>query len=279
MGKLPTNNQNNFFIISLITFLAFMALALPTQGHCGRKAVKKAPKTTAVQILAINDFHGQIVEGIKVSGRPVGSAPVLAAYLKEASKGMENRTFIVHAGDAVGASPPESALLQDEPTIMFLNQLANRHCHGSGRLDPKCNMVGTVGNHEFDEGQDEMMRLIYGGNHEKGPFLENPWQGAKFPYVCANVIGEKSGLPLLPPYVIKKVNRVPIAFVGAVLQDTPSIVTASGIEGLRFTDEAEAINKQVKFLKKGVFAPLSSCSIREAASIRMREKPILRPRN
>jgi 2',3'-cyclic-nucleotide 2'-phosphodiesterase (5'-nucleotidase family) len=67
-----------------------------------------------VKILAINDFHGQITSGKKVSGRPVGSAPVLASYFKAAMAGKEDQSFILHAGDHVGASPPQSALLQDE---------------------------------------------------------------------------------------------------------------------------------------------------------------------
>jgi 5'-nucleotidase len=51
---------------------------------------------------------------------------VLAAYLEAAARGFEGRTFIVHAGDLVGASPAASAVLQDEPSIMFLNILATQ---------------------------------------------------------------------------------------------------------------------------------------------------------
>lgn len=119
----------------------------------------------------------------------------------------ENGGIIVHAGDHVGASPPISALLQDEPSITFLNLLANRYCrieedHDRGRhhdkrhgrhdrdprMDPRCNLVGTVGNHEFDEGVNEMLRLIDGGTHDDGPFLDPNFDGAHFPYVAANVV-------------------------------------------------------------------------------------------
>jgi 5'-nucleotidase len=233
---------NPLFTLILITLSMAVVLGMPASGSCSR--------LLNVQILAINDFHGQITEGRYVAGRPVGSAPVLAAYLQDAAKGMQRQTFIVHAGDFVGASPPESALLQDEPSIMFFNLLANRHCRTTNHMHPKCNLVGTAGNHEFDEGQDEMMRLFYGGVHEDGPFLDNPWRGARFPHICANVVDENTGRPILPPYVIKRIRRTPIAFIGAVLEDTASIVTASGIEGLAFVDEAEAINKQVKKLKR-----------------------------
>ena len=200
-----------------------------------------------VKILAINDFHGQLGAGKKVHGRAVGSAPVLAAYLKAARRGWEDNSLIVHVGDLVGASPPNSAMLQDEPSIMFFNLLASRPCQG--KMDPDCDLAGTVGNHEFDEGVKELERLLNGGNSPEGPFLENPYRGAKFPMVAANVVWAQDGRPLLPPYVIKKVNGVPIAFIGAVLKGTPSIVNPAGVAGLKFLDEADAINSYVPALQ------------------------------
>jgi 5'-nucleotidase len=184
-----------------------------------------------VQLLGINDFHGQLDVTRNVGGRAVGRADYLAAYLKQREAENKN-TLLVHAGDAVGASSPVSALLQDEPTIEFLNKLG---------FD-----VGVPGNHEFDEGVDEMLRLIYGGTHPKTGYF----RGADFPYVSANVIDKKTGKPILPPYVIKKVKGIPIGFIGVTLSDTPSIVIPSGVEGVAFTDEAEAINEAVKHLKR-----------------------------
>jgi 5'-nucleotidase len=184
-----------------------------------------------VQLLGINDFHGQLDVTRNVGGRAVGRADYLAAYLKQRERENKN-TLLVHAGDAVEASSPVSALLQDEPTIEFLNKLG---------FD-----VGVPGNHEFDEGVDEMLRLIYGGTHPKTGYF----RGADFPYVSANVIDKKTGKPILPPYVIKKVKGVPIGFIGVTLSDTPRIVIPSGVAGVAFTDEAEAINEAVKHLKR-----------------------------
>jgi 5'-nucleotidase len=221
-----------------------------------------------VKLLAINDFHGQISAGKTVSGHKVGSAGVLAAYLKTAMAGKENRTVIAEAGDLIGASPASSALLQDEPTVDFFNSLANSKCAtmpdplqqsaGLDRFDvlfdPGCNLVGAPGNHEFDEGVDELMRLLGGGNHAKGPFLDNPWRGARFPVVSANIT-KADGTLLFRPYVIKAIEGVKIAFVGATLRDTPNIVLPSGVAGLTFGDEADAINAQVALLKaQGIHA-------------------------
>jgi 5'-nucleotidase len=202
-----------------------------------------------IKILAINDFHGQLPAGRMVGKRNVGGAAVLASYLKTAERGLEDSTLIVHAGDHVGASSPVSALLKDEPSIMFMNTLANKYCLSTDIMNPLCNVAGTLGNHEFDKGVREMMRLIFGGNHPEGPFLENPYCGALFPYVVSNVVDSKTGKNILPPYVIKMVNGVPIAFIGAVLKDTPSIVTAASSTGLTFLDEAESLNRYIPELK------------------------------
>ncbi|MBS8265737.1 bifunctional 2',3'-cyclic-nucleotide 2'-phosphodiesterase/3'-nucleotidase [Mesobacillus boroniphilus] len=187
--------------------------------------------TVDVQLLGINDFHGQINITKKVSNRNAGRADYLAAYLKEREAANPENTFMLHAGDAVGASAPASALLQDEPTIEILNKIG---------FD-----LGTLGNHEFDEGVEEMMRLINGGTHEKtGDFA-----GANFPYVAANVVNKETGELILNPYEIKEFGGVPVGFIGVVYSDTPSIVTPSGTAGVEFTDEVDAINKYTLELK------------------------------
>lgn len=201
------------------------------------------------KVLGINDFHGQL-QSRTLFGRPVGGAAVLAAYLEEAAAAAPDGALLIHAGDHVGASPPVSALLQDEPAIGFLNLLANRHCSYRFKRHPLCNVVGTLGNHEFDEGSTELLRLLDGGNHEAGPFQEDPWQGARYPTVNANVVWADSGEPLLPRSVVKHVRGLPVAVIGAVLKETPTIVTPSGVAGLEFRDEAEAINAEVERLRR-----------------------------
>ena len=269
-------------VVLLLSFAVALSphalLAEPHQGHDHSEDEDSAPQrahaaervewraagvadTLHVKLLAINDFHGQLSAGRFVAGRPVGSAPVLAAWLKAAQAGREQQTILVHAGDHVGATPPAAALLQDEPAISFLNQLANDHCRypehernhepdERSEWHAKCNLVGTLGNHEFDEGVTEMQRLLNGGNHANGPFLEDPWRGARFPYVSANVVDAATGKPILPPYVIKKIDGLPIAFIGAVLKATPTIVTPAGVAGVRFLDEADAINAYIPELRR-----------------------------
>jgi 5'-nucleotidase len=213
-----------------------------------------------VKLLGINDFHGQLSPR-SVGSRPAGGAAVLASYLKAAAAQASGDAFIIHAGDHVGASPPNAALLQDEPAITVLNLLANDKCLPFGLqrrfpdwIEPyaqaRCNIVGTLGNHEFDEGAAELLRLIAGGKHPAGPFLEPRWEGARFPYVSANVLSATNGKPLLSPYTVKVADAgVRIGIIGAVLKETPTIVTPSGVVGLQFVDEADAINAAVRKLR------------------------------
>ncbi len=145
--------------------------------------------------------------------------------------------------------------MQDEPSIEFLNLLANKHCTIDDLMAPDCNLVGTLGNHEFDEGSGELIRLLYGGRHAEVDPQVDAWKGATFPYVSANVLDTATGKTLIPPYVIKEIAGIPVAFIGAVTTNTPGIVVSSGVAGLEFLDEAESINSWVpELIAKNVHA-------------------------
>ncbi|MEW9668227.1 bifunctional UDP-sugar hydrolase/5'-nucleotidase [Ammoniphilus sp. 3BR4] len=184
----------------------------------------------SIQLLGINDLHGQLNVTRRVNGKPAGRVDYLAAYLKQREAKNKN-TLLVHAGDMIGASPPVSALLQDEPTMEILNQLD---------FD-----IGTVGNHEFDEGVRELLRLIRGGTHQNTGYFA----GSSYPWVVANVFDKKTGKSL-PPHKVITVDGMPIGFIGVCLSNTPNIVVESAVAGLRFTDEVQAINDSVAKLKK-----------------------------
>ncbi len=200
------------------------------------------------KVLGFNDFHGNL-NSRDIGGRPAGGAAVLAAYLKAEADEVNDRVIIVHAGDMVGASPPVSALLHHEPSIEFLNLLANTKCTQRNLMAPDCNMVGTLGNHEFDAGQGEIFRLLNGGRHADVDSMAKDWAGVNVPYVSANIIDEASGETILPPYVIKKIDGVEVAIIGAVVKNTPKHVAPKNVVGLEFIDEAAAINRYVAELK------------------------------
>ncbi len=189
-----------------------------------------------MKILAVNDFHGQLSTGRKANNKLIGGAAYLAAYINQ-RRAQAPELLTVNIGDSVGASPPVSALFQDQPAIEFMNQAG---------FD-----LGTVGNHEFDEGIGELRRLINGGCHPTA----GCWDGAKFPYISSNVVDTKTGKTIFPAYKIFNVAGARIGFVGAVLQNTPDIVVPAGVAGLEFRDEATSINAAVAELhQQGVHA-------------------------
>jgi 5'-nucleotidase len=200
-------------------------------------------KTVKGQFLSYNDFHGAIDppggSGAAVNGIPAGGVEYLATYLKKlrteaAAEG--RKTVTVGAGDLIGATPLVSAAFHDEPTIELMNEVGLQ--------------VSSVGNHEFDEGVGELIRLQRGGCHPTDGCQDGDgFKGAKFTYLAANTINKKTGLPILPPIDIKFVNGTPVGFVGLTLEGTAGIVNPAGIKDVRFANEVETANKWGNLLK------------------------------
>lgn len=191
-----------------------------------------------LQILGMNDFHGNIEPPAGSSGRvgsvDAGGAEYLATHLANARQG-KPYSVTVAAGDNIGASPLLSGLFHDEPAVESLMDMG---------LD-----IAAVGNHEFDEGSDELLRIQRGGCHPKDGCKVRPYGGATFEYLSTNVVDKKSRLPLLASSSIRNYGGVRVAFLGLTLKDTPSIVSPGGVRSLDFLDEADAINAEVKRLK------------------------------
>ncbi len=214
--------------------------------------------TVHVKILAINDFHGQLPPGQTLNKRPAGGISVLASYIKSAmAPGNSDDTIIALPGDVVGASPPESGLLLDEPTMLFFNAWANQYCTiGSPPSNTSCNMVATLGNHEFDKGVPELMRKINGGDGSTNiTHLVDPYPGTRAGYICANVVWTANNTPILPPYTLRNVSGVPVAFIGADTMNTPGLEEPVYVEGVTFLDEADSINRYIPVIQgQGVHA-------------------------
>jgi 5'-nucleotidase len=207
---------------------ALLSVLLFALGGCGRQIrLDDRDSYVELQILAINDFHGNL----EAPGNDYGGAAYLAAQLRLAEAGAEH-TVIVSAGDLIGATPLISSLFHDEPTIEFANLLGLDY-HG-------------VGNHEFDEGKAELLRMQQGGPHPvDGESPGGPFTGAGFRFLAANVIDDDSGDTLLPAFAIEYYGGVPVAFIGLTLEDTPSVALSAAVAGLTFMDEAETINALV----------------------------------
>jgi 5'-nucleotidase len=223
---------------------ASSAAAAPKKPNANHPAVD-------LQLLAINDFHGQLVPPTSSSSRLPGYADNVAfggvqdlatqvKALEQQSK--EDNSLVVAAGDLIGASPLISAAYHDEPAIEALNLLG---------LD-----YASVGNHEFDEGPEELLRMQYGGclegdlAPESCPDPDQKFEGADFQYLSANAFFEESGETVLPPYAVHTVDGIKVGFIGMTLENTPGVVTPSGVAGLDFADEAETANRYVRELQR-----------------------------
>jgi len=196
------------------------------------------------QFLSFNDFHGAIDppggSSAAVNGTPAGGVEYLATWLKKLraqAKSEGRQTLTVGAGDMVGATPLVSAAFHDEPSIELMNEVGLQ--------------ITSVGNHEFDEGVTELKRLQNGGCHPVDGCQDGDgFRGAKFQYLAANTIDNKTGRSILPPISIKFINGVAVGFVGLTLKGTAGIVNPAGIKDVHFDDEIETANKWGNLLKK-----------------------------
>jgi 5'-nucleotidase len=232
----------------LIGMLAAASLA----GCAGRVAEPNGAPAAApvsVQIIAFNDFHGNLEAGklaVDVPGEggptrvPAGGAAYFASAVAKLREGHPN-SVTVSAGDMISASPLVSSMFLDEPTIHAMNLVG---------VD-----FNAVGNHEFDRGQKELLRLQNGGcekNTKREPCAIEPFTGARFGYLAANVARDEGGT-LFPSYGIRSFGtgrrQVKVAFIGMTLKGTSTLVMASGVAGLRFEDEADTVNALVPKLK------------------------------
>lgn len=191
-----------------------------------------------VQLLQFSDFHGALLPDSDGNG----GAVLFAGLVDQLEDQFSGPTLLLSSGDSIGGSTFESGLFHDEPTVEILNAMG---------VD-----ASAVGNHEFDEGYAELVRMIEGGNHPvDGQYMDYPYGGTDFPYLAANVVWTESGEQVFDGSTVLKVKGAKIGVVGAVTSDVPTLVSPGGIQGLTFTDEADAINAEVEALQaRGVEA-------------------------
>ena len=239
--------------------------AVPATAHDGRDSHDRHEKSRTVdlQILSFNDYHGHLApptgsDGTLpgVTGASFGGSAYLATELQTLRAGKKN-TLTVAAGDLIGASPIISGLFKDEPSIESLNALG---------LD-----VTSVGNHEFDEGVPELLRMQYGGcSPTDGCYDADGYSGANFQYLAANVTYKKgvkvtrpahsrgygswferrTGRTILPPTWVTQVDGIKVGFIGMTLEGTPELVAQAGITNVDFRDEVVTAGLAAKDLRK-----------------------------
>ncbi|HEX7852160.1 MAG TPA: bifunctional metallophosphatase/5'-nucleotidase [Sphingobium sp.] len=220
-------------------------------GNSGRQAADAQSRAIPVRIIAFNDFHGNLEpprQAITLrtpdgpASIPAGGAAYLASAVAKLKAG-NPLNLVVSAGDLTGASPLISSLFLDEPTVRAMNLIG---------LD-----LNAVGNHEFDRGQDELLRLQKGGcqkfTRREPCQIDKAFPGASFRYLAANA-ELQNGRTLFPPYAIRSFRNangeVRIGFIGMTLKGTADIVSAAGVAGIHFADEAKTANALIPQMRK-----------------------------
>lgn len=166
--------------------------------------------------LNFNDFHGRIDANTTAFATTIEKERATA----EAAGGA---VALFSAGDSIGASLFASASQNDEPTLDVLDAL---------------DVAGSaVGNHEFDRGLADLTDRVI-------PDVD-------FPYLGANVYAKGTTTPVLPEYAIVDVGGVQVGVIGAVTQQTASLVSPGGIETIEFGDPVDAVNRVAGQLSDG----------------------------
>ena len=228
----------------LLAAVGLSVAAIVAMG-AGQASTAKPANTVSLRLIAMNDLHGNLEPPAGSSGRVVlpggatvdaGGAAFLATHVRQLRDEVTN-SVVVAQGDLIGASPLASALFHDEPTIDVLNDLGL--------------FASASGNHEFDEGYNELLRMQRGGCHPvDGCQFHDTYDGADFRYLGANVTFKGTQVPALPPFWLTMVQGVPVGFIGMPLQGTPEIVSAEGIKNLDFGDEVAAANRYADLLDR-----------------------------
>ncbi|KUO49705.1 MAG: bifunctional metallophosphatase/5'-nucleotidase [Sphingomonadales bacterium BRH_c42] len=229
-------------VLPLSAALALAACATTTPPVTG------SATAIPVRIVGINDFHGNL-EPIRrlytythgdgsAEQVQVGGVAALASLVGNL-RGDSPYSLVVSAGDLISASPLVSSLFLDEPTVTAM-----------GRLGLE---FSAVGNHEFDRGWRELKRMQDGGCEQltmRAPCQVEQFAGASFTMLSANVAFAEGGETLFPAAGLKRIEgpegEVAVGVIGLTLKDTPTLVTPGGVEGLIFSGEAQAINRQVQ---------------------------------
>ena len=209
------------------SFLLDIPVPQHSQGQVVTPLLRGDSRYKIVNLIGLNDFHGQLdpttTHHRRPERSPVGGAADLATMFDEEAAVLPGETLLLAAGDNVGASPPNSALLDDAPAIDVENAWG---------MD-----ATSYGNHEFDFGVERIFEHL---------------ERANFPFLSTNIVEEDTGRP--PPWLdrsaVFNVNGVRVGVIGATVRTTPELVRADATEGLEFLDEAKEIARESDRLRK-----------------------------
>lgn len=177
-------------------------------------------KPVTINLVNINDYHGTIDQNTLKWAGTVEQAKALNGATPA-------NTLFLSAGDNVGASTFPSAIADDQPTIEMLNELGLK--------------ASALGNHELDKGFDDLKDRIA--------------HLADFPYIADNVFEKGTNTPALPQDARFTVGGLSVAVIGAVEEETTTLVSPAGIANIDIGPVIPSLNRVANELEDSADPP------------------------
>ncbi|KGM98498.1 5'-nucleotidase C-terminal domain-containing protein [Clostridium botulinum] len=219
----------SFFVIMAMIFSMTTQLAFATSNsenivNTNMNTLTKEVNPSSdksVNIIMFNDFHGNLAEDVRETGKNIGMAKMVG-YAKDAVSKNPN-TIIVSGGDNYQGTAM-SNLTYGAPVSAMMKAM---HVTAS-----------AVGNHEFDWGVSHMEK----------------WQkDGGFNFLAANIYDSKTNAPVSwsKPYKIVEKGGIKVAFIGLAHPNTTTLTKRENVTGLEFRDPVKTSEEWIKYLKEG----------------------------
>jgi 2',3'-cyclic-nucleotide 2'-phosphodiesterase (5'-nucleotidase family) len=197
-----------------IAVIAILALSIPTIALAAKPDGRG--QTTAIRILDISDWHGQLDPN-----GGIGGAEALSSFFKAERAGNPNNITLT-AGDDFGATPPLSGFFEEIPAVKAERMMGIQ--------------VGTFGNHNFDAGIDHLQQMV----DLAGSTTE---VGAPFDYVSANLTNRDDNLSGVKDYKIFAFDGIKVAVIGLTNPEAPGLVFPGNFGTIEPSDPIAAANR------------------------------------
>jgi 2',3'-cyclic-nucleotide 2'-phosphodiesterase/3'-nucleotidase len=178
-----------------------------------------------ITILHTSDLHGHVHPRDELAERDFGEGLARVATAVRSIRAEGHPTLLLDSGDTIQGTPLQALVFSGavgdgtDPTIRAMNMIG---------FDAM-----AVGNHEFDFGFAR---------------LERSRAQAKFPWLSANIVREKSDLAFAP-YAVREIGGARIGILGLTTKNVPSWESPEHVAGLRFLDSVGAARRYVEVLR------------------------------
>lgn len=192
------------------------------RGRGGPVSSPVDPAAPRLRIIATNDFHGALEPRPDANGVMRGGAAYTAAEIDRARRECTSpcESILLDAGDLFQGTAA-SNLAFGRPVMDYYNRMGYA--------------ATTIGNHEFDWGQDTLRARM---------------RQARFPMLGANINYKRGGdVRWIPDDTIVQRGSLKVGIIGIATPLTPTTTHAENVADLRFDDPAKTIDAHARALR------------------------------